>query len=107
VVRQRQPDKLPLLQLNIILATAKVHGSDKPVTRWSTAKALAGAFKTAGRVGEFIAMWAIAKYELGEVTTEVVAERWGLNERTAYRRLDEFRSHDRASLPRLLAAADR
>lgn len=45
----------------------------------------------ATRVGEFIAMWAVAKYELGEVTTETVGEWWGMNERTAYRRLAEFR----------------
>jgi hypothetical protein len=72
------------------LAAAAVHG-DRPVTRWSATKAIAGAINKAGRVGEFIGMWAIAKYKLGEVTTEQVAEMFGLNERTAYRRLDEFR----------------
>jgi hypothetical protein len=92
MARQREARGMPLLQLNIALATAMVHGADKPVTRWSTAKALAGAITMASRVGEFIAMWAIAKAQLGEVTTERVAEFWNINERTAYRRLDEFRS---------------
>jgi hypothetical protein len=91
VARQRQRRKLSFLELNLVLTTTAQHG-DKPVTRWSTAKAMARAWTTAGRVGEFIGMWAITKYQLGEVTTEIVAERWGLNERTAYRRLDEFRS---------------
>jgi hypothetical protein len=92
MARQPETQGMPWLQLNILLATAKVHGADKPVTRWSTAKALAGAITTATRVGEFAAMWAIAKGQLGEVTTERVAEFWDINERTAYRRLDEFRS---------------
>lgn len=54
-------------------------------------KAMGGSMRKASRVAEFVGMWAIAKYELGEVTTEHVAERWGMNERTAYRRLAEFR----------------
>src|SRR4051812_2402745 len=65
MARQRGAHGMPWLQLNILLATAKVHGADKPVTRWSTAKALAGAITTATRVGEFVAMWAIAKDQLG------------------------------------------
>jgi hypothetical protein len=92
VARQRQGRKpQTFLELNVLLATAAVHG-EKPITRWSAAKALAGAITTATRVGEFIAMWAIAKHKLGDVTTERVAEYWEMNERTAYRRLDEFRS---------------
>lgn len=87
-----EAQRMPWLQLNILLATAKVHGADKPVTRWSTAKALSGAFMTATRVAEFVGMWAIAKGKLGDVTTERVAEFWNMNERTAYRRLDEFRT---------------
>jgi hypothetical protein len=90
VARQRDSRSLPFAQLNVALATASVHG-DRPVTRWSAVRAMAGALTTATRVGEFIAMWAIAKHRLGEVTTERVAEFWEMNERTAYRRLDEFR----------------
>jgi hypothetical protein len=87
----RQRKRQSFLELNILLATAAVHG-DKPVTRWSAARAMAGAFMTATRVGEFVGMWSIAKHKLGEVTTESVAEFWDMNERTAYRRLDEFRT---------------
>ena len=88
----RQPrNPRTLLEWNLLLATASVHGDGREVTRWSAMKALASATGKATRVGEFIAVWAITKYELGEVTTEDVAERWGMNERTAYRRLKEFR----------------
>jgi hypothetical protein len=91
VARQRQK-QYTFAELNILLATVAKHGTDKPVTRWSAHKAMVQAYTTAIRVGEFIGMWAIAKHKLGgEVTTETVAEFWGLNERTAYRRLEEFR----------------
>jgi hypothetical protein len=93
MARQRQGKRQQtFLELNVALAAAALHG-DKPISRWSAAKALAGSISTASRVGEFIAMWAIAKHKLGEdVTTERVAAYWKMNERTAYRRLDEFRS---------------
>ena len=55
------------------------------------ARLMAKAMRKASRVGEFIAMWAIAKYETGEVTVETAAEYWDEAERTMYRRLDEFR----------------
>ena len=55
------------------------------------ARLMAKAMRKATRVGEFVAMWAIAKYDAGEVTAESVAEFWNEPERTMYRRLDEFR----------------
>ena len=54
-------------------------------------KALTSSMTKATRVAEFVAMWAVAKHELGDVTTESVAARCAMNERTAYRRLAEFR----------------
>jgi hypothetical protein len=91
MARQRREPQT-LLEWNLLLATASGHGDEREVTRWSALKALAGATGTATRVAEFISIWTITKYELGEVTTEDVAERWGMNERTAYRRLKEFRA---------------
>jgi hypothetical protein len=87
----RQWEPRTLVDWSLLLATASVHGDGRAVTRWSAMKALARATGKATRVAEFIIIWAIAKQELGEVTTEDVAERWRLNERTAYRRLKEFR----------------
>lgn len=92
MARQRQGKRRQtFFELNVALAAASVHG-DRPISRWSASKALLGSISLATRVGEFIAMWAIAKHKLGDVTTERVAEFWNMNERTAYRRLDEFRS---------------
>lgn len=45
----------------------------------------------ATRVGEFIALWTIAKYKEGEASAESVAEFWAQPVRTMYRRLEEFR----------------
>lgn len=90
-VSKRQPRTL--LEWNVALAAAARHGGTaEDVTRWSALKATAGATRTAYRVAEFIAMWTVAKGQLGEVTTERVAEFFDMNERTAYRRLAEFRS---------------
>jgi hypothetical protein len=55
------------------------------------ARLMAKAMRKASRVGEFVAMWTIAKYEAGEVTVETAADFWSEPERTMYRRLDEFR----------------
>jgi hypothetical protein len=50
------------------------------------------AIAKAGRVALFIAEWAIAADKLGRrLTTEEVAAYWKDAERTAYRRLSEFR----------------
>lgn len=55
------------------------------------AKLLARGIPKASRVGEFVAMWAIAKDEHGVVTVEDVAKYWDEAPRTMYRRLSEFR----------------
>ena len=52
---------------------------------------MAKAMPRAMRLGEFVAMWAIVKYENGAVTVEELAEYWGEPHRTMYRRLSEFR----------------
>jgi len=88
--RQRREPRT-LLEWNLLLATASRHGDEGEVTRWSAMKAMGGAMGKATRVAEFISLWTLAKYELGEVTTEDVGARFGMNERTAYRRLKEFR----------------
>ena len=55
------------------------------------ARLMVKAMPKATRVGEFIALWTITKYQDGETTVERVAEVWGEPVRTMYRRLDEFR----------------
>lgn len=49
------------------------------------------ALPKATRVGEFIAMWTIAKNRDGATSVESVAEMWDEPVRTMYRRLEEFR----------------
>jgi hypothetical protein len=49
------------------------------------------AMPKATRVGEFVAMWTIAKYENGAVTVDELASFWNEPVRTMYRRLAEFR----------------
>lgn len=55
------------------------------------ARLMLKAMPKATRVGEFIALWTITKYQDGETSVERVAEVWGEPVRTMYRRLDEFR----------------
>jgi hypothetical protein len=88
--RQRR-ELRTLLDWNLLLDTAPVHSDGHKVPHWSTIKELRSAMGKATRIVEFIALWTLAKYELGEVTTEDVAKRYDMNERTAYRRLKEFR----------------
>jgi len=86
----RQPRTL--LEWTLALSAAERHGADRQVTRWSAQTSVVRSTPKAMRVSEFITMWAVAKSVTGEdVTTEIVAEFWGMNERTAYRRLKEFR----------------
>jgi hypothetical protein len=49
------------------------------------------AMPKATRVGEFIAMWSIAKHKGESTSVESLAEFWGEPPRTMYRRLAEFR----------------
>ena len=49
------------------------------------------AMPKATRVGQFIAMWTIVKYQDGEVTMEKLSTYWDEPLRTMYRRLEEFR----------------
>jgi hypothetical protein len=49
------------------------------------------AMPKATRVGEFIAMWSIAKHKGESTSVESLAEYWGEPPRTMYRRLAEFR----------------
>jgi hypothetical protein len=55
------------------------------------ARLMLKAMPKATRVGEFVAMWTIAKAARGASSAEEVAEFWGEPVRTMYRRLAEFR----------------
>ena len=55
------------------------------------ARIMVKALPKATRVGEFIAMWRIAKGRDGATSVEAVAEMWNEPVRTMYRRLEEFR----------------
>jgi hypothetical protein len=64
-------------------------GKKLPVMR--QARVMVKALPKATRVGEFVAMWTIAKYQTGSTTVEELAEYWDEPVRTMYRRLSEFR----------------
>lgn len=49
------------------------------------------AMPKATRVAQFVAMWAITKYEVGAVTVDGLAKAWDEPRRTMYRRYEEFR----------------
>jgi len=90
----RQPKTL--LEVNVLLAAGslmtdaeRAAGKRLPIMR--QARLMAKAMPRAMRLGEFVAMWAIVKYENGAVTVEELAEYWGEPHRTMYRRLSEFR----------------
>lgn len=55
------------------------------------ARIMLKAMPKANRVGQFIAMWTIVKYNEGATTAERVAEYWNEPTRTVYRWLEEFR----------------
>jgi len=55
------------------------------------ARLMVKAMPKATRVGEFVAMWTITKYQEGATTVERLAEFWNEPVRTMYRRLEEFR----------------
>jgi hypothetical protein len=91
---KRQPKTL--LEINLLLAlgsllTPEQLAAQKKLSGMTQARLMVKAMPKATRVGEFVAMWTIAKYQTGEVTTEKVAEFWGEPERTVYRWLEEFR----------------
>ena len=60
-----------------------------PVMR--QAQLMLRAMPKANRVGQFVAMWTIVKYNEGATSAERVAEYWNEPPRTVYRWLEEFR----------------
>jgi hypothetical protein len=86
----------PLLECNVLLALGsmltdeeRAAGKKLPVMR--QARLMVKALPKATRVGEFVAMWTVAKYQTGSTTVEELAEFWDEPVRTMYRRLAEFR----------------
>jgi hypothetical protein len=93
-VAKREPKTL--LEINVLLSlgsllTPEHRASGKRLPLMEQGRLMVKAMPKATRVGEFVAMWAIAKNELGDVSVESVAEYWNEPVRTAYRRLSEFR----------------
>jgi hypothetical protein len=93
-VAPREPKSL--LECNVILALGSMltdeelaAGKKLPVMR--QARLMVKALPKATRVGEFVAMWTVAKYQTGSTTVEELAEFWDEPVRTMYRRLAEFR----------------
>ena len=85
-----------LLELNLLLAamtlmTDEQRAAGKRLPVMVQARLMAKAMAKATRVGEFIAMWTITKYQDGATTVERLAEAWDEPVRTMYRRLEEFR----------------
>lgn len=91
---QRQPKTL--LEFNVLLALGSLVEPEmlrpgKKLPMMVQARLAVKAMPKATRVGEFIAMWTVTKYQAGQVNVESIAEFWGEPVRTMYRRLDEFR----------------
>ncbi len=91
---KRQPKTL--LEWNVLLAMGSLMSeaqlkSGRKLPVMEQARLMAKAMPKATRVGEFVAMWTVAKNEVGEVNVEKVAEVWKEPVRTMYRRLEEFR----------------
>src|SRR5438105_46870 len=85
-----------LLEWNVLLAagalmTEEQRAAGKRLPVMTQARLMVKAMPRATRVAEFIAMWAIAKYQLGEVTVDGLADYWSEPVRTMYKHLDEFR----------------
>ena len=93
MARRRQPRTLH--EWNAALGAAalarEIPEEEKPLSAMRQTKLLLRAMPKAARVGEFIAMWAIAKYQRGSVTVEDLVDYWEEPQRTMYRRLSEFR----------------
>lgn len=73
------------------LMTEEQRAAQKRLPIMVQARLMAKAMPKATRVGEFVAMWAITKYQDGATTVERLAEEWDEPIRTMYRRLEEFR----------------
>jgi hypothetical protein len=73
------------------LLTPEELGAGKKLPVMRQARVMVKALPKATRVGEFVAMWTIAKYQAGSTTVEELAEYWDEPVRTMYRRLAEFR----------------
>ena len=87
---------MSLLEANVLFALGslmtdeeRAAGKKLPVMR--QARMVVKVLPKATRVAEFIAMWTVVKYRDGATTAEQLAEFWGQPERTAYKRLEEFR----------------
>jgi hypothetical protein len=94
LVARRKPKTL--LELNLLLAAAALmtdeqRAAEKRLPVMAQARLMAKAMPKATRVGEFVAMWTITKYQDGATTVERLAEQWDEPVRTMYRRLEEFR----------------
>ena len=94
VAPKRKPKTL--LEVNVLLAartflTEEQLANPRRLPLIEQARIMVKAMPKATRVGEFIALWAIAKNQNGVVTMENLAEMWDEPLRTMYRRLEEFR----------------
>lgn len=94
VAARKQPKTL--LEWNLLLAAGTMLSPEqlaagKRLPLMDQARVTLKAMPKASRVGEFVALWTITKYQEGEVNVERLAEVWNEPVRTMYRRLEEFR----------------
>lgn len=73
------------------LITDEQKARGKKLSAMESARLMVKAMPKAGRVAEFIGMWAITKSDEGATTVEKLAVYWDEPVRTVYRRLEEFR----------------
>jgi hypothetical protein len=94
VAARKQPKTL--LEWNLLLAAGTLLSPEQLATGkrlpvMDQARVTLKAMPKATRVGEFVALWTITKYQDGETNVERLAEVWNEPVRTMYRRLEEFR----------------
>jgi hypothetical protein len=86
-----------LLEWNVLFAMGSLMTDDeraanKKLPMLRQGRLMVKAMPKANRVGEFVAMWTVAKHQEGSVNVDRLAEFWDEPVRTMYRRLQEFRS---------------
>ena len=94
MARSRNPRTL--LEVNVLFAlgslmTDEERAAGKKLPAMRQARMAVQVLPRATRVGEFVAMWTIVKYQEGATSVERLAEFWDEPVRTMYRRLEEFR----------------
>ena len=93
-VAPRKPKTL--MEVNLWLTVGSLMSeeqtaSGKKLPLREQGRLLLAAMPKATRVGQFIGLWTLMKYQRGAVTVDELANEWNEPRRTMYRRYEEFR----------------